>query len=534
MIFQLIILVREVGKVKGMMALNFRLLVDTQNGEIARLENILNDTQRDLDQVQSSSCERYDIIQEEAEQKIANLSAIKDEEKDNLRKAYEIQINQIEESFNADQEKIKQQLHDVMMNEINLLNRIKSLEAETSYAQAEMEKLVVKDANKFEYKQELEYKVECLETELSHCKATLSLAESKKIIERSDDDIKQIKEHEETISKLKENVSYLKKELIDSRSRKAAAEDELNTVKGTIETIMNSEKGLSNEIEGLNNQLKLLTRQLNEETERANHLDGLVSAIENQPDMDAKSKIEISDLKSELSISHAEIKVKLEEIHSLKDIVKQEQEVLQQKEIEISRLNGKIQFIEEEIEQLKRQAGDIANLQAETNSLRSNLSMVVDELEVSRGDNIKLSNELQQQQLLYLELKKMRGRGEELDLLQQAQQDLIQVRNVADLYQNKWEECRDELAGWSEEKTRLLRENAKLRSLKITEDPLKQSNEKVATIMEEFEEHSQKNSSLGAGQAVMKNIGSLKLYEILLGVLFITVIFSWKPFIFPM
>jgi hypothetical protein len=45
-------------------------------------------------------------------------------------------------------------------------------------------------------------------------------------------------------------VSYIKKELIDARSRKAAAEDDLNTVKGTVETLNNSVNSLS--IEGRN------------------------------------------------------------------------------------------------------------------------------------------------------------------------------------------------------------------------------------------------------------------------------------------
>merc|ERR1712215_69337 len=116
-----------------------------------------------------------------------------------------------------------------------------------------------------------------------------------------------------------------------------------------------------------------------------------------------------SDLKAELAASHSDVKAKIEEILVLKDSVRLEQETVQQKEIEISRLNGQVQFIEEELEQLKVQGGDVASLQAEINSLRNKLKLVVDELEVTRGDNVKLSNELQQQQILYSELKKMRG-----------------------------------------------------------------------------------------------------------------------------
>ena len=38
-------------------------------------------------------------------------------------------------------------------NEVHLLDRIKSLESESEYAQAEVEKIVVKESNEFEYKQ---------------------------------------------------------------------------------------------------------------------------------------------------------------------------------------------------------------------------------------------------------------------------------------------------------------------------------------------------------------------------------------------
>merc|ERR1719341_155899 len=374
--------------------------------------------------------------------------------------------------------------------------------------------IVVKDADQFEYKQELEYKVQCLSTELNHSRMQLEDAEANKIVERSEEDVKLIEEQETNIAKLKEEVAYFKKELIDSRSRKAAAEDELNTVKGTVETITNSSKALSNEIEGLNETVKLLT----------NHLEGLVTAMEKEPGIDAKSKVEISDLKSELAASQIDVKARIEEILVVKDLVRQEQEIVQQKEIDISRLNGQVQFIEEEMEQLKLQGGDISSLQAEINSLRN---------------NVKLSNELQQQQILYSELKKMRGRGEELDLLQQAQRDVVEARDMAEEYHGYWQESKSEAGRLGEEKIRLLRENAQLRSSKAL--PSETSEPSVA-----IEETSASPTSaapiasavaskpMAASEAVMANIGSLKLYEILLGLLFISIIISWNPYTLPL
>lgn len=515
-----------------------RLLVDTQNNDIANLENALNDTQTELDTRQSASSQNQDFVSEEADRKVQEISMKAETDLKEMKQDYEIKFKALEDSFSADQAKIKQQLQDVSTNEINLLNRIKSLESESGYAQAEVDKIVVKDADQFEYKQELEYKVQCLSTELNHCRMQLEDAEVNKIVERSQDDIKLIEEQGANIAKLKEEVAYFKKELIDSRSRKAAAEDELNTVKGTVETITNSSKALSNEIEGLNETVKFLTKQLEEETLRANHLEGLVTAMESEPGIDAKSKVEISDLKSELAASQTDVKARIEEILVIKDHVRQEQEIVQQKEIDISRLNGQVQFIEEEMEELKLQGGDISSLQAEINSLRNKLKLVVDELEVTRGDNVKLSNELQQQQILYSELKKMRGRGEELDLLQQAQRDVVEARDMAEEYHGYWQESKSELGRLGDEKIRLLRENAQLRSSKALPS---ETSETSAAILETSASPTSAplaspvvSKPMAASEAVMANIGSLKLYEILLGLLFISIIVSWNPYTLPL
>jgi len=508
-----------------------RLLVDTQNNDIANLENALSDTQNELDRSLGTSAQ--DTAIEEAERKIQNILKKSEADLIKMKQDYEMKLKEQEDSFSSEQLKIKQQLQDISTNEINLLNKIKSLESESGYAQAEVDKIVVKDADEFEYKQELEYKVQCLSTELNHCRMQLEDAEANKIVERSEADIHLIEEQETNIKKLKEEVAYYKKELIDSRSRKAAAEDELNTVKGTVETITNSGKALSNEIEGLNETVKLLKKQLEEETIRANHLEGLVAAMEKEPGVEEKSKVEIADLKSELAASQTDVKARIEEIFVIKDQVRQEQEIVQQKEIEISRLNGQVQFIEEEMEQLKLQGGDISSLQAEINSLRNKLKLVVDELEVTRGDNVKLSAELQQQQILYSELKKMRGRGEELDLLQQAQRDVVDARDMAEEYHGYWQESKVEVGKLSEEKMRLLRENAQLRSSKANHETLE------APAVPQEAPASASNAPIAAkhtpaSEAVMANIGSLKLYEILLGLLFISIIISWNPYTLPL
>ena len=70
---------------------------------------------------------------------------------------------------------------------------------------------------------------------------------SQVVIQRSEDDIEQIAQQEQTIVKLHEDVSYIKQELIEARSHKAASDDELGNVKGQLETLQNNISSLSEE-----------------------------------------------------------------------------------------------------------------------------------------------------------------------------------------------------------------------------------------------------------------------------------------------
>ena len=381
------------------------------------------------------------------------------------------------------------------------------------------------------------------------------------MVERSEEDIRLIRDQGEQLSKLKGEVAYYKQELIDARSRKAAAEDELNTVKGTVETINNSSKALSTEIEGLNENIKMLNNKLEEEKARADHLDSLVAAMEAQPGVEAQSKVEITDLKTELATSQAELKAKIEEILGIKDKVRLEQEVVQQRDIEISSLNGKLQFLEEELELVKTQTGDSAGLQAEINQLRNKLNHELGELEEARSDNTKLSTELQQQQVitgsidlyftalhctvfyytvlqvLYNELKKMRGRGDELELLEAAQRDVVEAREAASEYKAAWQQAEVGLKTMQTENRQLFAELETLKSGKSgsIQDPAphsqEQSEETNANETEAARRSPLLKRTMEAGEAVMANVGTLKLYEILLGLVFISVILSWNPYV---
>ena len=112
-----------------------RLLVDTQNNDIANLEAALNDTQNELERTDTAAgSENERRIQE-------------------LKIHYEDQIKELENFYVSEESKMKQKLEDATVNQSDLLDRIKTLESETGYAQAEVEKIVVKESCEFEYKQ---------------------------------------------------------------------------------------------------------------------------------------------------------------------------------------------------------------------------------------------------------------------------------------------------------------------------------------------------------------------------------------------
>ena len=71
---------------------------------------------------------------------------------------------------------------------------------------------------------------------------------------------------------------------------------------------------------------------------------------------------------------------------------------------------------------VKSQSENAVAVQEEILELRQRMTNVQNELNSTMGENERLSEELSRQQTLYSELKKMRGRGEEMDMLQQLEQ----------------------------------------------------------------------------------------------------------------
>ena len=57
-----------------------------------------------------------------------------EQERRQVRAELELEMKRQEDTFTEEKTRMKEQLHEVVTNEVNLLNRIKSLEAEEGYS----------------------------------------------------------------------------------------------------------------------------------------------------------------------------------------------------------------------------------------------------------------------------------------------------------------------------------------------------------------------------------------------------------------
>ena len=175
-----------------------------------------------------------------------------DLEKQELIDHYQEELRKQEDLFLEERTNMRERLHEVTSNEVNLLNRIKCLEAEEGYSHAEVEKVLVREREAQEAQRELKVRVNLLENELEHARNQIEVAKSQVVVKRSEEDIQAIADGEAAIRKLNDDITYYKNELLEARARKSASDDELGTIKDKTETLENSITSLSNESEYIN------------------------------------------------------------------------------------------------------------------------------------------------------------------------------------------------------------------------------------------------------------------------------------------
>merc|ERR1719266_679110 len=369
-----------------------------------------------------------------------------------------------EAELEKEQKAIKERLHDVLSNEENLLNRIKSMEAEEAYGRTEVDKVLAKERDLTEMNQRLQYRVECLEDELSAALDKIEEQKGQVVIQRSDEDIAKIAEQEETISNVQQELAYVRKELIEARAHKSASDDKLSTVQDKIETMQNNINSLSDEGTRLKKVITGLEESLDIKTKEAEHLQLLVSKMEATPGQDEMNKVQIADLKAELAKSDETLKIRNEELLQVRKELRTKDEEIQQREIDISCLRGQEQNIQAELDYVKLQSKNAGAIQEEAQELRERLSKIQNDFNISMSENERLADELTRQQALYTELKKMRGRGEEMDMLQQLEQDSREAQRHIGSLEHELGNQSLQIESLTEEKLRLLREVAQLKA----------------------------------------------------------------------
>merc|ERR1719189_87934 len=444
-----------------------------------------------------------------------------------------------EAELEKEQKAIKERLHDVLSNEENLLNRIKSMEAEEAYGRTEVDRVLAKERDLTEMNQRLQYRVECLEDELSAALDKIEEQKGQVVIKRSDEDIAKIAEQEETISNVQQELAYVRKELIEARAHKSASDDKLSTVQDKIETMQNNINSLSDEGTRLKKSISGLEESLDVKTKEAEHLQLLVSKMEATSGQDEMNKVQITDLKAELAKSDETLKIRNEELLQVRKDLRTKDEEIQQREIDISCLRGQEQNIQAELEYVKSQSENAEVVLEEAQDLRERLANIQNSLNVTMGENERLTDEMARQQALYTELKKMRGRGEEMDMLQQLEQESRDSqRQIVDL-ENELGQQSIQIEALQEEKVRHLREIAQLRAGKTI-----QSEQDVAaaggyyytssatpeTSNSKSVPQSSANSNLVpkvSNNAPISSVGALRLYEFLLGIFFIAAMMNW-------
>ena len=78
-----------------------------------------------------------------------------------------------------------------------------------------------------------------------------------------------------------------------------------------------------------------------------------------------------------------------------------------------------VQNVTDEMNNVKNNTSNVQAIKEENIALLERLESLQIESENYLKENAKINDELHRQQTLYGELKKMRGRGEEMDLIQQ-------------------------------------------------------------------------------------------------------------------
>jgi len=198
-------------------------------------------------QIQKDDLYKFELKLESSMEQLEQLQTAVQDAKDEVTKEFQEKITERENEMEQEKQIMKDRLHEVLSNEANLLNRIKSLESDEGYGRAEVDKALAKEREISELNQHLQYNVECLDRELQNALQVIETQKGQVKVVRDENDLAKIAEQEESIDNLQQELGYVKKELIEARANKSASDDKLSHVQDKIETMQNNINSLSDE-----------------------------------------------------------------------------------------------------------------------------------------------------------------------------------------------------------------------------------------------------------------------------------------------
>jgi len=496
-----------------------RKVCEMQREEVSELESRLSQVGSQVSELKAEVEIQTRELEEEHERALAELAdrhgrdvIEKQGEFERERGGQERRMQDQQEEFERERTGLKERLHEVTSNEINLINKIKSLEAEEAYNRAEVERALSKERDHIEKQTELKYKVDLLESELGQARMMIDDQAAAAQTEQSlPEDVAKISEQQISIQKMGQDLARYKQELIEARAHKSASDDDLGNVKGQLETMQNQITSLSEEGNRLRRERDEIGSELVLMRGERDHLGQLVTKMESSSDQDERNKAQIDDLREQVAKCEGAIAEKSEEVLAEKRSCRQKDEIIQQREIEISCLRGQVHNLTEEKNTLSDQSFDVATTQEENCRLLANLERLQSDSDGAAGEKNRLRDELKQQQMLYNELKKMRGRADDMAIIEEMYQELNDAKQNIQYKENVIKEL-------SISQEELIEEISQLKYHQNLSNPTTQSSIK------------QSNNILhgkSAGEVALIPVGSLRVYEVMLGLCFVSIMLNW-------
>uniref|UniRef100_A0A0K2V9X4 Putative LOC100881837 [Megachile rotundata] n=1 Tax=Lepeophtheirus salmonis TaxID=72036 RepID=A0A0K2V9X4_LEPSM len=487
-----------------------------QKTEIGNHERSLEDLQKELDLLKKDCEVKYKNKIVEAEQKLRDTED-----------HYEEELKKQENIFSEERGRLRDQMKVIAANEANLLNRIKSLENNENYERVEIDRIINKEKEDEETRRELAYKIEVLEHNLSKARSTITEYETQKDkqVQRDPNDVKKIIDQEAMIDKFNKDLSHYKQELVEVRAHKAASDDELSTKWGQIETLENSIASLSDEGDRLRKNLDILEKESKEASAENLRLSNLVNQMENSSSQEEMFKVQVNDLKNELAKAEMNLKCKVREALEASNESKRKDEIIQQKEIELSCALGQVQNAQEEILIHSKNAINLKALEVDNENILKQLSHAITNVNNVTSERDFLSKELSEVQFLFDEYKSTSGKEEEIELIQKLKEEALSAKKISHKLEQQLDLWRNESDDLKDEKIRLLREVAQLkRESGIEETTSNLLDPKNSPSINEVDAG---ESKLTTSEAALIKVGHLRVYEVILGVFFISVILNY-------